>query len=165
MGVKRATKQCYSCKQVFRREELVDYASPRAKNLQSYCPKCLKEKQEKDKFTDAVCFIFGIKMPGGRIWRDRRNLIDQYGYTDQTIIDCLDYLYNVKKMKKLSESLYLINPPIVNEMLQYKKQQAVEAQKLASAMQQKEKEFIVPVQKKKKQIKKVEYDPDEWLDD
>jgi hypothetical protein len=104
-------------------------------------------------------------MPGPRIWTERKRLIDTYGYTDQTIIDCLDYLYNVKKLKKLAESLCLVKPTTVNEMLQYKKRKAFEATQLGLAMQTETNEYIVPTPKKKKQIKKIEYNPDEWLDD
>ena len=161
----KTTKKCYTCQQIFRRDELVDYASPRAKIMQSYCPKCLAEKKLKDAFTEKVCFLFGIKMPGARIWAERRRLIDTYGYTDETIIDCLDYLYNVKKMKKLSESLCLITPTTVNEMFIYKKRKENEAKRMAEAMQIENKKYIVPVQEKRKTKEIVTYDPDEWLDD
>jgi len=158
------TRVCFICKKAFLKNDMHEYASARAKQLHWYCEKCYKEKIERENFSDAVCKIFGIKMPGPRIWTERKRLIDTYGYTDNTIIDCLYYLYEVKKMKKLAESLCLITPITVNEMLQYKKQKSVEASQLAAAMQQEQTEYIVPTQKKK-HIHKIEYDPDEWLDD
>ena len=57
-----------------------------------------------------------------------------YGYTDDVIIDCLDYIYNVKCYKKLSESLSLITPKMVYAMKAYKGGQAVQAGALIAAM-------------------------------
>ena len=72
-------------------------------------------------------------------------------------------------MKKISESLYLINPLTVEELMKYKRNKEFEARYLANAMQdteaEKQKEYIIPTPKKKRQIEKIEYDPDEWLDD
>lgn len=161
----KETKQCYVCKQQFRKNELVDYASPRAKILHSYCKKCLEEKKAKDSFSDAVCYIFGIKMPGPRIWTERKRLIDTYGYSDQTIVDCLNYLYNVKKMKKLTESICLVTPVTIHEMLEYEKQKSFEITYMAKAFETETVEHFVPTPKRKKQVQKIEYDPDEWLDD
>lgn len=159
------TKKCYGCHQVFRREELVDYASPRAKILQSYCPACLQEKQAKDRFSDRVCTIFGIKSPGARIWGDRKRLKETYGYTDDIIIDCLDYIYNVEKKKKTSESLCLINPITVEKMLKYKRNQTIMAQELTQAMQTELKEYIVPIKENTKKVKITTWNPDDWLED
>lgn len=163
------TRVCFQCKQSFLKEDMIQYASLRAKQQHWYCKKCYEEKIAKDNFTDAVCKIFGIKMPGARIWADRERLINKYGYTDKLIVECLDYLYNVKNMKKISESLYLINPLTVEELMKYKRNKEFEARYLANAMQEmeseKQKEYIIPTPKKKKQMKKIEYDPDEWLDD
>lgn len=160
-----ATRKCVTCNQFFLKDDMVQYASTRAKKLQWYCKSCYEKKIEQDKFTDAVCKIFGIKMPGPVIWRDRKKLIDTYGYTDQTIIDCLDYVYNVKKMKKTSESLVLITPAHIHEMLEYKKQKSFEITHMTKAFETEMIEHIIPTPKRKKQIKKVEYDPEEWLDD
>lgn len=163
MGL-RKIKQCYVCKQQFRREELVDYAPPGVKNLQSYCPTCLKEKQNKDKFSQAVCSIFGIKSPGPRIWKERQNLIAKYGYTDDIIIDCLDYIYNVQKTKKLSETLYLVNPPMIEKMLKYKHQKEREGWSIANAIAATNnvKVHFVPIREKKD--KQADWDPDDFLD-
>ena len=159
------TRVCFQCKQPFLKEDMVQYASLRAKQQHWYCKACYEEKVAKDNFTDAVCKIFGIKMPGPRIWTERKRLIDTYAYTDQTIIDCLNYLYNIKKMKKLAESLCLVTPTTIHEMLEYQRQKSFEATYLAVAIQAEQKEYIIPTPKKKKQLEKIEYDPDEWLDD
>ena len=52
------SKKCFECKKSFPRYELVDYASPNSKSMQSYCPECLQKKQNRDKFSAAVCMIF-----------------------------------------------------------------------------------------------------------
>ena len=44
----KKTLKCFKCKQDILREELVAYASPNAKILHNYCPKCLEEKQAND---------------------------------------------------------------------------------------------------------------------
>ena len=129
----KLTKKCYNCKESFRTTELIGYTGPRAKNPQFYCPKCLVERQARDEFSDKVCEIFGIKVPGPRIWTERKRLMETYGYTDNIIIDCLDYIYNIKKYNKLAESLCLIKPPLVNEMMNYKRQQENEGSKIARA--------------------------------
>lgn len=161
----KETRKCSQCKQDFLKNEMVQYASPRAKTMLWYCKKCLENKKQRDKFSDKVCYIFGIKTPGPRIWAERKRLIEKFGYTDQTIIDCLEYLYNVKKMKKISETLYLINPKTVEEMKNYQRRNSAEAQNLIRASQVETKEYIVPVEINNKKRNKIEYNPDEWLDD
>ena len=157
-------KQCYGCKQQFRKSELIDYASSRAKVQHSYCSKCLKEKQSRDNFSDKVCFIFGLKNPGPRIWTERKRLQNTYGYSDEILIDCLDYIYNVKNFKKFVESLCLISPSMVDEMMQYKRSKMKQGFQLARATQTETIEYIAPIEKDKKK-NKIEYDPDDWLDD
>ena len=160
------TRKCVECEQYFPKEQMVKYASPRAKTLQWYCPKCLAEKKETEAFTEKVCSIFGIKMPGRRVWQDRKELKEQYGYTDQTLIDCLDYLYTVKKMKKSSVSLILIknNPSIVNEMFEYKIKEKEKAQQIVEAIKIPTKEYIVPIQENTEK-KTEKWNLEDWLDD
>ena len=159
----RKTLKCFECKQSFLKEELVMYASPRARIMHNYCPKCLKEKVDRDQFSDKVCQIFGIKTPGPRIWTERKRLQEKYGYTDNVIIRCLDYIYNVEKKKKLEDTLFLINPVTVEKMKQYEKVQAAQSLRMAAATQTVTHEYIAPIQENTKN-NKVEYDPDEWLD-
>ena len=160
----RATKQCHVCKQTFRREELVDYAGLNAKTAYSYCPKCLAEKQSKEKFSIKVCQIFGLKAPGPRIWTERKRLQDNYGYTDDVIIDCLEYIYNVEKTKKLAESLCLVNPISVNKMKHWKNSEQQKACAVIAASQTQIQEHIVPI-KENTTSNKTNWNPDEWLED
>lgn len=156
----KVTKQCYGCKQQFRKTELIDYASPAAKIPHSYCPKCLKEKQERERFADKVCNIFGIKSPGPRIWTERKRIKDQYGYTDNVIIDCLDYIYNVEKHKGYAESLYLVTPPMVEKMRAYQKQR----DEVVISPQNKIAEYIAPVRENLPKKPKL-MNLDDFLDD
>lgn len=158
------TKQCYECKNVFRVEELVSYAGPRAKQAHSYCPKCLKEKQSRDLFSEKVCYIFGLKAPGPRIWTERKRIIEKYGYTDDTIVECLDYIYKVKKFKKLAESLYLVTPPMVDEMKRYKRMEQGKSIQLTQAMNMETNEYVVPIKENIGQHKIIN-NPDAWLED
>ncbi len=157
------TKKCFGCKQEFRKEELVDYASPAAKQTHSYCVNCLREKQDRDNFSIKVCQIFGLKVPGPRIWTERMRLKNTYGYTDSILIDALDYIYNVEHRKKLSESLCLITPSLVSKMLKYKQKQATIGNSIAQAYNLETTIQVMPVEEK--EIKKTSWEPDDWLDD
>lgn len=160
----RAIKQCYSCKEKFRREELVEYAGPNTNTTHSYCPQCLVEREARDRFSIKVCKIFGLKAPGPRIWTERKRLQDVYGYTDNIIIDCLEYIYNVEHKKKLSESLCLVTPASVDKMIKWKHREQVKGNQLAVAYQTQINEHIVPV-KENTTSKKENWNPDEWLED
>ena len=151
----KLTLKCYGCKQDFRRDELISYASATSNKAHNYCRKCLIEKQERERFSNAVCKIFGLKVPGPRIWTERKRLQETYGYTDDTIVDCLVYIYNVEKAKKLTESLALVKPPTVEKMLKYKRSKEREQQQLATAAQTEIKEHIVSVKENVKENKNI----------
>lgn len=152
---------CHECRQIFRKNELIDYASPGTKTINSYCPKCLEEKRKRDYFAESVCQIFGIKAPGPILWTQRKRLINTYGYTDDVIIDCLKYLYDIKNMKKLSETLVLVTPKSVNEMMNYKKEKSGQ---FIRAMQMQSKKYVVPIKEEKENKIEENLDPDDWLD-
>ena len=158
----RLTKQCHGCKQQFRYSELVDYTGLGATKAYSYCPKCLAEKQSRERFQNKVCAIFGIKAPGPRIWTERKRLINTYGYTDDILIDCLDYLYNVAHVKKLTESLCLITPKSVDAMLKWKREQKLTGINLAQAMENQPKETMVEL-KDDNDNNTFDWNPDDWL--
>lgn len=162
----KETYKCYGCKQFFRKEELVEHASNRAKELHRYCPKCLKEKQDSEFFADKICEIFGIKAPGPLIYTQRKRIKQEYGYTDQTIIDCLEYIYNVEWKKKLSESLYFVKPEYVEKMLKYKQNKETEEHQIVNAIGAfKTEEHIVPIKEIENNKTSVYDNIDEWLND
>lgn len=158
----KETRTCYECKNKFQIKEMIQYASPRAKTMHWYCPKCLKDKQSRDNFADKVCQIFGLKNPGPRIWTERKRIIQTYGYTDETIIDCLDYIYRIEKYKKFTESICLVKPPMVEKMMQYKKLQQAKSINLARAINTQMNECIVPI-KENKESYTIKYNPDDWI--
>ena len=160
----RAVKKCYGCKQEFRSEELVSYASPTSNTAYNYCLKCLAERQARDRFSAIVCQIFGLKSPGPRIWTERKRIQNTYGYTDDTIIECLKYIYEVEHAKKLAESLCLVTPTTVEKMKRYKAAEEYNAQKVIDAMRTKIQIYVVPVRENKKENKNA-IDLSEWLED
>ena len=155
--------KCYECKELFPKTQLISYASPGAQTMHNYCPKCLVEKQSRDNFARKVCEIFGIKNPGPRIWTERKRLQNTYGYTDQTLIDALEYLYNVENKKVFAESLCLINPASVDKMMKYNRTIQNKNMRVAVATNMETAEHLVPI--KEKEREKTQWDPDDWLED
>lgn len=109
----RTTLKCFVCKLSFEKETLINY------NANNYCKKCYEEKRAAERFADFVCRLFSIKSPGPKIYSQRKMLKQKYGFTDDTIVMALDYLFNIKKLDKSFESLGLINPESVDEARSY----------------------------------------------
>ena len=160
----RLIHKCHECKESFRTADMIEIFSASGKTSQWYCTKCATEKHAREAFSNKVCQIFGLKTPGPRIWTERKRLQNTYGYTDDTIINCLDYIYTVKKMKKLVESLVLINPSMVEEMMTYKKREDYTNNKIITAINTEMKEYVVPLPKKKEKIIE-KLNPDDYLFD
>jgi hypothetical protein len=91
--------------------------------------------------------------------------MDTYGYSAETIIDCLDYVYNILKKQKKVETIYIVNPTTLDQRMRYKGKQNIESLNLAAAAQTEIREYIVPIKENTNGRKKITYDPDEWLDD
>ena len=153
------TKKCAGCKQEFHKDELIQYASLSGKTTYWFCKECYAEKLAREKFSDKVCEIFGIKSPGPRIWTERTRLINTYGYTDDAIVDCLDYIYNVVKKNKLAESLALVNPRSMANMKSWRATKQAQAGSIAAAMVTTEtKEYIVPIQENNTKKQEINLD-------
>ena len=130
----KPTLKCHECKEVFPREQMIFYCSPCAKTGYNYCQACYANKIAREKFSQTVCQIFGLKAPGPRIWKERERIQNTYGYTDETISDCLRYIYEVNKTKKLAESLCLVTPSNVEKMMQLKRTQEFRKNVINEAM-------------------------------
>jgi len=155
----KLTRKCDGCKQDIRKDELIEYASLSGKTTYWYCKPCYEEKLAREKFQLKVCQIFGLKAPGPLIWTQRKRLQDTYGYTDDAIVDCLEYIYNVKKMNKLKESLGLINPQSMNEMKKWRAEKKAQAGSIAAAISQMEvREVAVPVRENTRKKKVINLD-------
>ena len=153
------TRKCYGCKQDIRKDEMIQYSTLSGKTSYWFCKSCYEEKILREKFQLKVCQIFGIKAPGPRIWTERKRLKDNYGYTDDAIVDCLDYIYNVEHMNKLTESLGLVGPRSMSNMKKWRATKQAQASSLVAAMVNMEtKEYIVPVQEKKKKKEEINLD-------
>ena len=150
----RLTRKCAGCGQDIRKDEMIEYSSISGKTSKWFCRACYEEKIGREKFANRICQIFGLKSPGPVIWTQRKKLQEEFGYTDDIILDTLDYVYNVKKIKKLSETLYFVRPTIVNEMKQWKNNKELQAGGIAAATKQMVvHEYIISVNDKKKERK------------
>lgn len=153
------TRKCYGCKQDIRKDEMIQYTTLSGKSSYWFCKDCYEERILREKFQLKVCEIFGIKAPGPRIWTERKRLKNTYGYTDSAIIDCLDYIYNEKKMSKLAESLALVNPRSMMEMKAWRSGKKAQASGIAAAIANTEtKEYIVPIKENTKKREKINLD-------
>lgn len=156
------TRKCVGCKQEFHKDELIQYASLSGKTTYWFCKNCYEEKLARERFSNKVCEIFGIKSPGPRIWTERKRLRNTYGYTDDSIVDCLDYIYNIIRKDKLAESLVLVNPRTMANMKSWKVTKKAQAGSLAAAMANTQTtEYIVPI--KENNYKKEEINLDDAL--
>lgn len=118
----------------------------------------MDEKLARERLTKKVCQIFGIKSPGPRIWTERKRLQDTYGYTDDTIADCLDYIYNVRHFKKLAESLVLVNPSMVADMRKWKASEAGKAGGIIAAMMAPTEHIEVEIQENEDKEEEINFD-------
>ena len=156
------TRKCSGCKQEFHKDEMIQYATLSGKTIYWFCKKCYEEKLAREKFSNKVCSIFGIKSPGPRIWTERKRLRNTYGYTDDAIVDCLDYIYNVVKKDKLAESLILVNPQNMANMKSWRATKQAQAGCIAAAMVNTQTtEYVVPT--KENNYKKEEINLDDAL--
>ena len=160
----RSILTCYECKEKFPREQLVAYATPGAVTQHNYCPKCLEDKIARDNFSAEICKIFGVKSPGARIWTERKRIQDEYGYTDNTIIDCLKYVYETAGAKKIVNSLCLVTPTNVEKMMKMKRRQTVTANHFESALNMKYNKEVISYREAPKK-KDIHLDIDSILED
>ena len=118
-----------------------------------YCPDCYKDKIEREKFYQYICELFGIRAPGPKIYAQRRKIKENYGFTDETIMKTLDYLFKVKKMDKGFESIGLVNPKTVDEAKDY-----YESKKVVVVNENKVEKIIVPTNDNKKKKDLIDLD-------
>ena len=156
----KLTRQCFGCKQDIRKDEMIEYSSITGKTSHWYCKDCYEEKLARERFQNKVCQIFGLKSPGPTIWTQRKQLQTKYGYTDDAIVDCLDYIYNVKHAKKLYESLGLVNPKNMMEMRTWRMNEQKKGVRIAASIEntQTTEEKVVTVLEKKRQKEKINLD-------
>ena len=85
----------------------------------------------------------------------------KYGYTDDTIINCLEYLYEVKKVDKLAETLVLVNPQNVAKMKIWQaERRALGGSIIAAITQSQAKEHIIDIPEPVSKKEKIDLDAD-----
>lgn len=109
----RPNLMCYKCKNAFPRDSLINYKN------QNYCPECHKLKLADEAFADFVCRLFKLKAPGPVIYSQRRRLKETLGLTDGQIMKTLHYIYNVRQVKRTTETLGLVTPENVEMARRY----------------------------------------------
>lgn len=155
----KITRKCAGCGESIRKDEMIQYASPSGKTLQWYCKPCYEEKLARERFSKKVCAIFQLQSPGPMIWTQRKNLRNKYGYTDDAIVDCLEYIYEIKKVAKLAESLGLVTPYNMSEMKKWRAQQRALGGRLLAANNITEvEEKIVSIPESKSAKKEISLD-------
>ncbi len=153
------TRKCHGCHQDIRKDEMIQYSTVSGKCSYWFCKDCYEEKLARERFQNKVCQIFGLKSPGPLIWTQRKRLQEKYGYTDDAIVDCLEYIYNVEHKKILKESLGLIGPVNMEKMRKWRAQKKAIAGSLAAAIANTEiKERIVPVKENTSKRKEINLD-------
>lgn len=133
MRVPKQNLTCSSCHKKVPRNEIIYYG--KKENPIKFCPECYKERIERDKFTNYICELFSLRTPGPKMYTQRRRLLDQ-GYTDDEIIQTLDYLYRICGANKNFESLGLLTPANIDKAKRYYLEKEKEAERIASAAQQ-----------------------------
>ena len=155
----KLTRKCYGCKQDINKDEMIQYSTLSGKSSYWYCKQCYEERVARERFQLKVCQIFGIKAPGPRIWTERKRLMETYGYTDDAIVDCLDYIYNVEHRDKLTESLALVGPKSMTNMKSWRAFKKAQAGGIAAAIANTEmKEYLAPVRENKTKKKEINLD-------
>lgn len=158
----KPTLKCYKCGEQIPRGDLVEYTSMRSKNPHRYCPKCLKTIQDAEQFYNKVAEFYKDDISWAAINKRKNILYETYGYTDQTIIDCLEYAYKIKGYVVLEKVLGIVKPPLVEEMLQYKRAKDTKENKIVNAIIEGTKKQNFPKIKIRENIKQ----PKEWnIDD
>lgn len=153
---------CTSCKNRFYRNDLIPY-----KGL-NYCQDCYAAKLAREKFSEEICSLFGIMTPGPRIWKQRKDMIAQYNYTDDMIILAIKYAKYVKKMQDFGYSIG-IAPYVMDEAIKYynyspENPTPVIEEETRQPVEEPETTPIQVAVKKEKKKKQVELDPDAFLE-
>lgn len=130
----KPTLKCYKCGEQIPRNDLVEYVTLRSKNPHRYCPACLSAIKESEYFYTKVAEFYKKDISWSTINKRKADLYKTYGYTDKTIIDCLEYAYKVKGYVVLEKVLGIVKPPLVEEMLQYKRAKEFKENSIVNAI-------------------------------
>lgn len=151
---KKKNLMCFGCKKMFPRETLITYAA-RGGTSYNFCTDCYQEKKKKEKFADYVCELFNLRAPGPMLYSQRKRLINQ-GFTDETIMMTLEYLYRVCSNDVTQATLGLVNSLSIESARQYYSKKEARSETLGEKVNnQKVTTHYFSVQKEK-EVKKEE---------
>ena len=95
---------CPECKDKLHKEDGV-YEKPHYYHTDCYAKKLIRRE-----LFDYICRLMNLKSPGPIIYAQRKKYINEYGYTDEGILNTLKYIYEVKHMsvQKADERIGLV---------------------------------------------------------
>lgn len=95
---------CPECKDKLHKEDGV-YEKPHYYHTGCYAKKLIRRE-----LFDYICRLMNLKSPGPIIYAQRKKYINEYGYTDEGILNTLKYIYEVKHMsvQKADERIGLV---------------------------------------------------------
>lgn len=103
---------CYRCKEKLERTEA-------AKEKDKYFhPECLVLHQEAADLYSYICFLFGLKTPGPRIYTQIKTYIEKNNYTYNGIKLALKYFFEVKHNNTSIETIGIV-PYVYDEAQEY----------------------------------------------
>jgi hypothetical protein len=91
---------------------------------------------DKEELMTYICRVFGLKAPGPKVYSQRKNFIEKYGYTDRGMLNALKYHYEVQKgsTSKAQEGIGII-PHVYGEAQEFYKNMANKQEKFGEQLQ------------------------------
>lgn len=108
------------CKKTFRRASMYYYGDD------AYCWQCFPKKLAKVKFERFVKGLFNLTQIPPSVWKEYKNLIT-CGFSNDTIIETIYYIYTAKKVNQLMTIMKMINEKVVEEMTALRKERKMDA--------------------------------------
>ena len=120
---------CPECKDKLHKEDGV-YEKPHYYHTDCYAKKLIRRE-----LFDYICRLMNLKNPGPIIYAQRKKYINEYGYTDEGILNTLKYIYEVKHMsvQKADERIGLV-PYYYDKAQSYFAQKEKEKVKIMNSM-------------------------------
>ena len=108
------------CKETFCRASMYYYGD------NAYCWQCFPKQLAKVKFERFVKGLFNLTQIPPSVWKEYKNLIT-CGFSNDTIIETIYYIYTAKKVNELNTAMKMINEKVVEEMTALRKERKMDA--------------------------------------
>lgn len=92
----------------------------------AYCWQCFPKQLAKVKFERFVKGLFNLTQIPPSVWKEYKNLIT-CGFSNDTIIETIYYIYTAKKVNELNTAMKMINEKVVEEMTALRKERKMDA--------------------------------------